>query len=69
MTTTVNAYTPLAPQTFSESSVISTLSCGTVAYYLNQTYSFVILDPDQRTITVVSNDDKDVGTYNLSLIA
>lgn len=56
MTTTVNASPPLDPQTFTESSVISTLSCGTVAYYLNDTLSVVTLNENERTITVASTD-------------
>ena len=71
MTTSVLVSPTLTPQTITPSTVnvLATVNCGAVNYALNQSLSFVTLSTTSMTLTVVSTNNLDVGTYYLELQA
>lgn len=69
MTTSVLVSPVLASQNIVACTYVANIDCGVINYSLDSQYSFLTLDTDALTLSLVSTSAADVGTYNLKLVA
>lgn len=69
MSTSVLVSPTLPPQSITQCTISATIDCGTIAYALDQTYTFLTFDSVAKTLSAISTSAADVGPRSVNLIA